>query len=114
MKCELCHKRDAAGVLHRKDANGDDEELYVCEDCLKSGGDADGKSATPTEKRAERDLRPCTRHSQVKVAVRMRARKACSQEIPATTRSQHRSGKVSELSVVSCKVSGSSILGSRF
>lgn len=53
MKCELCHKRDAAGVLHRKDANGDDEELYVCEDCLKSGGDADGKSATPTEKRAE-------------------------------------------------------------
>lgn len=42
MLCELCHKNDAAGVLHRKDANGEDEELYVCKECLKSIGKAGG------------------------------------------------------------------------
>ena len=50
MLCELCHKNEAAGVLHRKDSSGEDEELYVCKSCLErkgSGnpqdkGDADG------------------------------------------------------------------------
>jgi len=44
MLCELCHKNEAAGILHRKDANGEDDELYVCESCLaqkkNTGGDA--------------------------------------------------------------------------
>lgn len=34
MLCELCHKNEAAATLHRKDEDGDDEELYVCKDCL--------------------------------------------------------------------------------
>ena len=38
MLCELCHNHEACGVLHRKDANGEDEELYVCQDCLKTNG----------------------------------------------------------------------------
>ncbi len=51
MKCELCHKRDAAGVLHRKDANGEDEELYVCEDCLK--GDTAADKTAPSDNASE-------------------------------------------------------------
>ena len=51
MKCELCHKRDAAGVLHRKDANGEDEELYVCEDCLK--GDTAADKPAPSDNASE-------------------------------------------------------------
>ena len=49
MLCELCHKNEAAGILHRKDANGEDEELYVCKSCLaqksgvKENEDPDGK-----------------------------------------------------------------------
>ena len=38
MKCEICHKADAATVLHRKKKDGSDEELYVCKDCLASNG----------------------------------------------------------------------------
>ena len=33
MKCEICHKADAATVLHRKKKDGSDEELYVCKAC---------------------------------------------------------------------------------
>jgi protein arginine kinase activator len=36
MLCELCHKNEADGVLHRKDANGEDEELYVCGACREA------------------------------------------------------------------------------
>lgn len=36
MLCELCHKNEASGVLHRKDAQGEEEDLYVCKECLKS------------------------------------------------------------------------------
>ena len=43
MLCELCHKDEAAGTLHRKDANGEDEELYVCKRCLARQGGGDGK-----------------------------------------------------------------------
>ena len=51
MLCELCHKNDAGGVLHRKDANGEDEELYVCKSCLAQHrqGSADGNDATESE-----------------------------------------------------------------
>ena len=51
MLCELCHKNEAAGILHRKDANGEDEELYVCKKCLTQKRDSketektDGKKA---------------------------------------------------------------------
>ncbi len=50
MLCELCHRNEAAGVLHRKDSNGEDEELYVCKDCLNSGtkGKGSGKTEKPT------------------------------------------------------------------
>ena len=50
MLCELCHKNDAAGVLHRKDADGEDEELYVCKECLESNGAKKdpSKKKTPT------------------------------------------------------------------
>ena len=34
MLCEICKHNDAEGVLHRKDENGEDEELYVCKKCL--------------------------------------------------------------------------------
>ena len=45
MLCELCHNHDASGVLHRKDANGEDEELYVCQECLKANGKAKPEKA---------------------------------------------------------------------
>jgi len=48
MLCELCHNHEASGVLHRKDANGEDEELYVCQDCLKANGKA-GKPPKPAK-----------------------------------------------------------------
>lgn len=40
MLCELCNKNEASCVLRRKGENGEDEELYVCRDCLEkeSGG----------------------------------------------------------------------------
>jgi protein arginine kinase activator len=42
MKCEICHKADAATVLHRKKKDGSDEELYVCKACAAAtkGGKA--------------------------------------------------------------------------
>ncbi len=40
MKCEICHKADAATVLHRKKKDGSDEELYVCKACAAKSGDA--------------------------------------------------------------------------
>lgn len=49
MLCELCHKNEAAGTLHRKDANGEDEDLYVCKECLAKhqhgGKDKSGRHA---------------------------------------------------------------------
>ena len=36
MLCELCKHNDAEAVLHRKDENGEEEELYVCRKCLAS------------------------------------------------------------------------------
>lgn len=33
MKCEICHERDAQTVVNRKDAQGNDDELYVCHEC---------------------------------------------------------------------------------
>ena len=47
MLCEICKQNDAEGVLHRKDENGEDEELYVCKKCLAAANgsaapDADG------------------------------------------------------------------------
>ena len=35
MKCEICHKADACRAITREDA-GEDEELYVCEECAKA------------------------------------------------------------------------------
>lgn len=34
MKCELCHKADAETVV-RKQAAGEEQELYVCRDCAR-------------------------------------------------------------------------------
>lgn len=59
MLCELCKHNDAECVLHRKDENGEDEELYVCRKChaaangsSRSDGPDDGKgqpcAAKPT------------------------------------------------------------------
>ena len=55
MKCEICHKADAATVLHRKKKDGSDEELYVCKACAAQSGDAakrhrpDAKNDGPTK-----------------------------------------------------------------
>ena len=49
MLCELCKHNDAEGVLHRKDANGEDEELYVCRKCLaaaNASSDTDAQNAS--------------------------------------------------------------------
>ncbi len=50
MLCELCHKNEAAGVLHRKGSDGEDEELYVCKQCLDGGGNPEARPdrARPT------------------------------------------------------------------
>lgn len=39
MLCEICHKNEADGILHRKDANGEEEELYVCSECRNAAQD---------------------------------------------------------------------------
>ena len=44
MKCEICHKSEAAAVLHRKGKDGGDEELYVCKECAAQAR-ADGAGA---------------------------------------------------------------------
>ena len=36
MKCELCHVREAGCVLHQRKDDGE-EELYVCEVCMRKG-----------------------------------------------------------------------------
>lgn len=41
MLCEICKKEKATAILHRKDASGEDEELYVCKGCLDK---AEGRS----------------------------------------------------------------------
>lgn len=41
MLCEICKHNEAECVLHRKDADGEDEELYVCKKCRAA---ADGTS----------------------------------------------------------------------
>lgn len=46
MLCELCHKNEATGILHHKDANGEDDELYVCKDCLAQKQNGTGSEAT--------------------------------------------------------------------
>jgi protein arginine kinase activator len=40
MLCELCKHNDAEAVLHRKDENGEDEELYVCRKCLAANDES--------------------------------------------------------------------------
>ena len=47
MKCEICHKADAATVLHRKKKDGSDEELYVCKACASA---ASGGGKKPQDK----------------------------------------------------------------
>ena len=37
MLCEICHKGEAKGVLHRKGDDGETEDVYVCEKCLAEG-----------------------------------------------------------------------------
>jgi protein arginine kinase activator len=45
MKCEICHKADAATVLHRKKKDGSDEELYVCKACASAASSGGKKPA---------------------------------------------------------------------
>ncbi len=51
MKCEICHKTDAATVLHRKRKDGTDEELYVCKACASN---PDGKPQTHRKPRGDK------------------------------------------------------------
>ena len=44
MLCEICKHNNAECVLHRKDENGEDEELYVCKKCMEA---ADDESSDP-------------------------------------------------------------------
>ena len=44
MLCELCHKNDAGGVMHRKNADGDMEDIYVCKECLAAEGADSGEA----------------------------------------------------------------------
>ena len=44
MLCEICKHNNAECVLHRKDENGEDEELYVCKKCMEA---ADDESPNP-------------------------------------------------------------------
>ena len=36
MKCEICHKADAAKAIRREGADGEEDELYVCEACARA------------------------------------------------------------------------------
>ena len=40
MLCEICKHNEAETVLHRTDANGEDEELYVCKKCFAAANGA--------------------------------------------------------------------------
>ena len=53
MLCELCHKNEAVGILHRKDANGEDDELYVCKSCLAQKGDKGSESSKGSAKKGK-------------------------------------------------------------
>ena len=48
MKCEICHKADAAKAIRRGD--GDDDELYVCEACAKAERQRRQKKSQRTRK----------------------------------------------------------------
>lgn len=39
MKCEICHKADAATVLHRKKPDGTEQELFVCKACATTAAE---------------------------------------------------------------------------
>ena len=59
MLCELCKKDEAAGVLHRKSEDGEDEELYVCKKCLKANNhDGDTSDSGRETSDAPRDDEP--------------------------------------------------------
>ncbi len=49
MKCEICHKAEAAAVLHRKNARGETEELYVCKACKTAARREQKKPAPENE-----------------------------------------------------------------
>ena len=36
MKCEICHQADAAKAIRREGADGEEDELYVCEACARA------------------------------------------------------------------------------
>ncbi len=46
MKCELCHKADAATAIH-KEVDGETQELFVCRECAAAAAGA-GKNAGGT------------------------------------------------------------------
>ena len=45
MLCELCKRNNAETVLHRKDENGEDEELYVCKKCLAAASGSENSTS---------------------------------------------------------------------
>lgn len=47
MLCEICKHNEAESVLHRKDASGEDEELYVCKKCLAAANGKTQKEDAP-------------------------------------------------------------------
>ena len=54
MKCEICHKADAATVLHRRKPDGSDEELYVCKACAAAAQTP--KKSPAADKRGKGDV----------------------------------------------------------
>lgn len=36
MKCEICHQADAVKAIRRESAEGEEDELYVCESCARA------------------------------------------------------------------------------
>ncbi len=49
MECEICHKAEAATVLVRKNAAGEDEELFVCKACKAAARRAKAEKAPPAD-----------------------------------------------------------------
>ena len=54
MKCEICHKADAATVLHRKKKDGSDVGLYVCKSCASEAADKKSKKQSGGDGSASR------------------------------------------------------------
>ena len=60
MKCEICHQADAAKAIRREGADGEEDELYVCEACARAERQCRQRKSSRTRKVTGTDHYPLT------------------------------------------------------